>query len=228
MEADKLIATIEKYVREFILYVLSFFWIGTADSESDPVIDVVNKTFVFAILSATAGAYLWNRYIYGNYGGVHDLPGLLTDTLLRWLSYGIMLYGLMRACRINLHILFPILAVFKVFSVAHIIAIFGSYMVKNSLWMFSPTDEYLRYSAANAAKVAYVLQAALMFIYMPREILGIVPGAAGRVVKIVIIPVFLLIAGYIALANYLDPLAGIQSARTIGGEGQPSGKDGGR
>jgi hypothetical protein len=83
VEADKIISTVERYVREFVLYLLSFVWSGKSDSDHDPVLDSINKTFVFAIVSAASGAYLWNRSIYSNTGGVGDLAGMLTDTLLR-------------------------------------------------------------------------------------------------------------------------------------------------
>jgi len=224
MEVDKFIGSIEKYVREFILYLLSFFWVSKSDGDTDPILESINKTFIFAILSAAAGAYLWNRYIYGNAGGVSDLAGLLTDTLLRWFAYGLFLYGLMLAGGMRPHVLLPILAVFKVFSVAHVVAIFASYITKNSLWMFSPNDEYLKFGASKAAQTAYILQAFLMFIYMPREIFSIATARARRLVTIVIVAVFLLTAGLISWANYLDPLAGIESVKTIAGVAkQPKG-----
>jgi hypothetical protein len=222
MEADKLISSIEKYVREFILYLMSFFWAGKSDSENDPILETLNKTFVFAIISALAGAYLWNRYIYGNNGSVHDLAGLLTDTLLKWFSYGLLLYGLMRLSGTRPHILLPLLAVFKVFSVAHIVAIFGSYFTKNALWMFSPNGEYLKFGSANAAKVAYFLQFLLIALYIPREISNIVGSKTRRIAILLIVTVFLVTTGFVSYANYLDPLAGIKATETIAGLVKPS------
>ncbi|WP_426165157.1 hypothetical protein [Sandarakinorhabdus sp. DWP1-3-1] len=217
VEADKFINSVEKYVREFVLYLLSFFWGGRYDSENDPLLDSINKTFVFAIISATVGAYLWNRYIYGNSGTVHDLAALLTDTLLRWFSYGLLLFALLRAFRIRPHILLPMLAVFKVFSVAHVIAIFGSYLVKNTLWMFLHSSEYLQSGSRNAAIAAYLLQTTLIFLYMPREIAAIA-GTAGRATRWMVTALFLLAVSLVVFANFLDPLAARQSHETIAGK----------
>lgn len=217
VEADKFINSVEKYVREFVLYLLSFFWAGKHDSEHDPLLDSINKTFVFAIISATVGAYLWNRYIYGNSGTVHDLAALLTDTLLRWFSYGLLLFALLRAFRIRPHILLPMLAVFKVFSVAHVIAIFGSYLVKNTLWMFLHSSEYLQSGSRNAAIAAYLMQTALIFIYMPREVAAITGSDAGRASRWTVTALFLLAVTLVAAANFLDPLAAQQSLETITG-----------
>lgn len=222
MEVDKIIDSIEKYVREFILYILSFFWVGRNDVETDPVLEPLNRTAIFAVLSAVVGAYLWNCYIYDRQGGVHDLPRILTDTLLRWLSFGLFLYGLMYVCGLRVHILMPILAVFKVFSVAHILAIFTAYLARNGVWIVSTPDSHLQFGPRYAARTAYVVQAVLITIYMPREIKSIAPTTIRPTIRSAITVLFLVVTSIIALANYLDPLAARLSRETIAGPEKPA------
>lgn len=222
MEADKIISSVEKYVREFILYLLSFFWSGRSDGDDDPIVEVANKTIIFSVISAAAGAYLWNRYIYGSDGSVLSLAGVITDSVLRWLSFGLFLYALMRLARFQPHILLPVLSVFKVFAVAHVVAIFGSYLAKNAFWMFLPRSDYLLFGPHRSAQVAYALQAVLMILYMPREISGILGATASRMAKLTITAVFLASIGFVAIANYLDPLSNQESYQKIAGAPKPA------
>jgi len=224
MEFDKIIDSIEKYVREFILYILSFFWIGRGDGKTDPVLEPLNRTAIFAVLSAAAGAYLWNCYIYDAQGGVHDLPRILTDTLLRWLSFGLFLYGLMYMFGWRPHILMPILAVFKVFSVAHILAIFAAYLARNGVWIVSTPDYHIEFGPRYAARTAYLVQAVLIVFYMPREIKGIGPADLRPRIRVTITALFLVVTSIIALANYLDPLSARLSRESIAGPEKPAAK----
>src|SRR5688572_4059738 len=137
MDADRFIALAEKYLREFILYLVSFFWKRGDGSEEDKVFDDLNRSVVFAVFSAIIGAFLWDRYILGLSGRSADLLGLLADNLLRWMSLGLVLYLLMRATLLKVHILPPILSVLKVFSVAHVVAIYSAYVFINVLSVFA-------------------------------------------------------------------------------------------
>lgn len=215
MDFEKVIDSIEKYVREFILYLISFFWIGRSEDTSDTAFDTFNQTVIFSTLSTIAGAYLWGLYIYKDCSSINDLGSLVTDSVLKMLSYGLLLYGLMVAHRMRPHILVPVLAVLRVFSVAHIIAIFGAYLTKNLLWLLFRTSNYLESASTVAATVAYVVQAGILILYMPREIALISPPGSPAAARISVTILFLAAACVVTLAIFLDPLTATEFKNMI-------------
>lgn len=215
MELEKVIDSIEKYVREFILYLISFFWAGRSEEHSDAAFERFNQTVIFSTLSTVAGAYLWSLYIYKDCSGIKDLGALVTNSLLKMLSYGLLLYGLMLAHRMRPHILVPVLAVLKVFSVAHIIAIFCAYLMQNLLWLISRTELYLQFGSIRSAMTAYGVQALILILYMPREIASISPAASSVAARLSVTFLFLCVTSVISLAIFLDPLAAIEAKKMV-------------
>ncbi|MFM6830922.1 MAG: hypothetical protein ACKOVA_11420 [Novosphingobium sp.] len=175
MDVDKTIALTEKYLREFILFLLSFFTNRSAGELDDYAYEDVNRSVMFSILSAGLGAYMWDRYILRLSGKQADMIGLLTDNLLRWASIGLVLYLVFRAFRVRVPIIAPVLSALKVYAVSHVVAIYSAYVIINILWVFTADQDYAATAQSNAFKLSYLIQLLLLLSYFPREIASIAP-----------------------------------------------------
>lgn len=217
MELEKIIQGIEKYCREFIVYLVSFFWVGKSPIDTDPILEDLNQTVIFAIMSAAFGAYLWDIYIYDQAGEIHDLARVLTDTLLKWLSYGLLLFAVMTVFRLQVPVLKPILCVLRVFSVAYILSILCAYLARNAIWLVTHTSFNRQYGAHAAAKFSYAVHALLVLFYLPREIAAIMPPDTRRLLRHATVAIVLTVNSVVTLAILLDPEAGRQTKETIAG-----------
>lgn len=178
MDIDKIVSFAEKYLREFILYIVSFFWKKGDEADDEKIFHDLNSGVIFAVFSAFVGAYLWNRHILHLSGKSDDLVGVLTDSLLRWISFGLVLYGLLRMVSVKVHILSPILSVLKVFSVAHLIAIYAAYLLIHTSWFFSTPSEFKRISENLSITAAYLIELLILWFYIPREIKAVDSGVS--------------------------------------------------
>lgn len=204
MDMDKAIVLTEKYLREFILFLMSFFVRSAASENEDSKYDDLNKSMVFSVLSAVLGSYLWNRYILRLSGKQADLIGLLTDNILRWASLGLVLFLLFRVLQARVPIIAPVLSVLKVFSVSHVVSIYAAYIVVSVLAVFVSEAEF-QTAQHNAFMTAYGLQLAMLWAYVPREVKAIAPVATAVWKRWTITVAFLLLASsvvVIKLATY--------------------------
>lgn len=213
MDIDKMVVAFEKYLREFILYLLSFFRRTTGEDREAVDFDIVSKSAVFAILSAVLGSYLWNRHIAVPQGlgdciagriavtlenqvrleqcasllklrsQTFDLVGTAVDYLLRWLSYGVVLYLILRLLKQKVSILGATLSVLKVFAVGTILSIYIAYLVTNGCAVANKHDIFSCGSQDDyfAAHRAYQFQLLFVWWYMTREIIGFALPKEGKI-----------------------------------------------
>lgn len=199
MDIDKIVTLTEKYLREFVLYIVSFFS-GKGASAEDTDFDDMNRSVIFALISGLVGSYLWNRYVAAQSGHVDDLIGVLTDNLVRWLTLGLVLFAILRMLRVATHILPPILSALKVLAVAHIIASFAGYLGIKILGFFAKPGHFD--AAANAsATIAYLIQLLVVWIYIPREISAIC-GMAPKWKRVVASVAFAVMASLPTIIRY--------------------------
>lgn len=202
MDLDKIVALTEKYLREFILYIVSFFWKPNNGQHENPIFDDLNRSVIFAIISAIVGSYLWNRYIVGGTGKSDDVIGLVVDNLLRWISLGLLLFGLLRLASIRLHILTPILSVLKIFSVAHVTAIYAAYVIIHTVGVFTVPNDFNRIAQNWSVVSAYVLEILILWTYFPRESGNYVIMGANKLRTWVVTILFLTIVTVVVAIPY--------------------------
>ena len=197
MEVDKVIEAVEKYLREFVLFLVEFFWHGRGSKARDPQIESLNRSMTFALLSAAMGAYLWDRH-FGV--GKSDTLGILVDDLLRWISLGVLLYGLLRLCRVHVHILIPVILVVKVFAVAHVLGIYVGYLAKSTANYVAP--DCLTVTAIRRAGVVfgYGTELVILLLYLHREMPTVLPGSVSARRRAAIeLPFLLVMAAVVAV-----------------------------
>jgi hypothetical protein len=169
MDVEKVIAALEKYLREFIVYLVTFFR-PTVTEEIYDDHENYNKSVIFAIFSTAIGAYMWSRYILQEPNNTKDIFGLMIDSLLMWVSFGILLFVIIRLFGREVPIVRTVISVVKVFSVAHVIGIYTAYIALGATVFFSTMDCAREHSAATSMASAYLIELAILFIYMPREL----------------------------------------------------------
>lgn len=81
MDIDRAIAMAEKYLREFILFLISFFWRGNQTTEKDPLFEDLHRSVLFSIISALLGSYLWQRHVAGPGSEARELVDILAATI---------------------------------------------------------------------------------------------------------------------------------------------------
>jgi hypothetical protein len=175
VDADKIITLVEKYLRDFVVYLLSFFTHkAAADTPSTPL-DDLNSSLVFSVISTVLGAFLWDRYILSLSGSQKDVVGLVTDSLLMWASLGIALYVLFRLLSLRLNPLSPVLAVVKIFAVSHVVAIYAAYLTICVCQVFMTPSQYGVIAQRGAFLGAYAIELVLIWCYLPGEVRAIAP-----------------------------------------------------
>ena len=180
MDVEKVIAALEKYLREFIVYLVTFFR-PTVTEEIYDDHENYNKSVIFAIFSTAIGAYMWSRYILQEPNNTKDIFGLMIDSMLMWVSFGILLFVIIRLFGREVPIVRTVISVVKVFSVAHVIGIYTAYIALGATVLFSTIDCAKEHSAATSMASAYLIELAILFIYMPRELNQILgPGVSKR------------------------------------------------
>lgn len=179
MDVDKTIAAVERYLRRFIVFILSFFKRELA-KEEDEVYDDLNNTVIFSIMSAMLGAYMWKRYI--NFQLHDEVMGskkgsgfaeLVIDSLIRWISLGILLFAILAIFRIKARVVPTVIAVLKVYAISHVLAIYLAYVSINLVWTFSDEAFFKQSAPFWVAIVSYALNILFLTIFLPREILQI-------------------------------------------------------
>ncbi len=160
MDTTGLIDKAEKYLRDFIVYLLSFFdrrahRRGASD---------LNQTVVFGILSASIGTYLWNRYLYHDLGTVADGAGLVVDKILEWSINGVVIFAALWLAGLVCKVLDAILCAIRTMAVAQIIAVAIAYLV------LTVVPPFYDMSDTAAAYVSYVVYLGLVLRYLPEEI----------------------------------------------------------
>ena len=162
MDIDGMVKSVETYLRQFIIFLASFFYPRSRNQEYDDA----NNTAVFAILSAGFGAYLWNHYITHDSATGADLFGVVVDSLLRWFSLGVVLYAMLAVLQVEATFMHTVLGTMKVIAIAHIVAIYLGYLITSALWVF-----FRDLSANFAAGTAYIFELIFVVLYIPREAL---------------------------------------------------------
>jgi hypothetical protein len=163
MNIYDIVSTTEKYFREFILYLLSFFYPKDSEnaiSETDPLL---NKSIVFSLLSAIFGAYIWNIYIQDG-REKFDILRYVVDKGLLWISIGILLYLIGRMLKIKLPLMSAVLCILRVVPVAHIVAIYSAYCARPIFKLFLGG-----HGAYEASYIAYIIEIIILFFYLPKE-----------------------------------------------------------
>jgi len=199
MDIGKAIEMAETYLREFILYLVSFFHRSDKADDQEIVFTDLHRSVVFAIVSAVVGAYMWERYINSQAGLTQDITGILADNMLRWLSLGITLFALLRLCRVRVQILVPILAVLKVFSVAHIVAIYVAYLVGSVVEKVPALERTFPMTPASPIAAAYGVELLILWFYFWRETRQFAPVGSTRTGRILATFLFLCLVSVIVL-----------------------------
>ncbi len=179
MEVESIVSALEKYLREFIVYLVKFFRPSTEGEVYDDH-ENYNKSVIFAIFSTAIGAYLWNRYIIHASTKSSDIFGIMVDNFLKWVSLGVLLYLVIKLLMRGVPIVKTVISVVKVFSVAHVIGIYMAYVALNAFWTFAPPEDFAANSTAISMSAAYLIELAILWIYLPREIRAIVGAETAR------------------------------------------------
>jgi len=170
MDFGKAVELAEKYVREFVLYIL-FFFRGRETEEEEDVLALsdMNRSMVFAIMSAILGAYLWQVLVIDLPKFEDDIGIVLAKAMMRWLTLGLVLYFLMRLFGIRVHIIVPILSVFRVFSVSRIAGVGAAYVMSGLVYAFQLNFWLGEVVNAFPFVTAYAVQFFIIWIYFWRE-----------------------------------------------------------
>lgn len=179
MDVEGFIAALEKYLREFIVYLVTFFRPAVTEEVYDDH-ENYNKSVIFAIFSTAIGAYMWSRYILQEPNNTKDIFGLMIDSMLMWVSYGILLFLIIRLFGREVPIVRTVISVVKVFSVAHVIGIYMAYIALGATVLFSTIDCAREHSAATSMACAFGMELLILYIYMPRELKQILGTTVGR------------------------------------------------
>lgn len=179
MEVENIISALEKYLREFIVYLVKFFKPSVDDEVYDDH-ENYNKSVVFALLSTAIGAYLWNRYIIVGGTTGSDIFGIMVDNFLKWISLGVVLFLIIKIFIANIPIVRTVISVVKVFSVAHVLGIYMAYVSLNTYWLFSRPEDFAESSIKVSASTAYLIELVILWFYLPREIKQIVGPEPAR------------------------------------------------
>jgi len=166
VEASDLIDKIEKYLREFITYLLAFF---DRRARIQPASDI-NQTVMFGIISAGVGGYLWNRYIYHDTGSVADTAGLIVDKLLEWCIAGVFIFISLRLARFRTEIICAIMAAIRTMAAAQIVAVGAVYVILQFAPFLLEISLQLDLTDWVVAGLSYLIYLGLVLRYLPGEI----------------------------------------------------------
>lgn len=211
MEVESIITALEKYLREFIVYLVKFFKPSVDDEVYDDH-ENYNKSVIFAIFSTAIGAYLWNRYIVAGGTTGSDIFGIMVDNFLKWISFGVLLFLTVKAFVRNVPIVRTVISVVKVFSVAHVIGIYMAYVSLNTLWIFTRPEDFAEMSVKVSVSAAYLIELAILAIYLPREVRQMVGPETARWRRWAIDGVYLTLIAILMLT----PLAMVQNDQLTG------------
>lgn len=206
MEVENIISALEKYLREFIVYLVKFFR-PSVDGEVYDDHENYNKSVIFAIFSTAIGAYLWNRYIILASTKSSDIFGIMVDNFLKWVSFGVLLYLVIKPLVRTVPIVRTVISVVKVFSVAHVIGIYMAYVALNAFWLIARPEDFAANSTQISMSAAYVIELVILWFYLPREIRSIVGDGSARWRRWVIDGVYLTLISILMLI----PLAMVQN-----------------
>lgn len=202
MEVEGVIAALEKYLREFIVYLVTFFRPSVNEEIYDDH-ENYNKSVIFAIFSTTIGAYMWSRYILHEENNTKDIFGLMVDNLLKWVSFGILLYLIIRIFSKAIPIVGTVISVVKVFSVAHVIGIYMAYVATNAIWMLSTEQCDKDLAMQISSSWAYFIELGILFIYLPREVRAMVGPKVMAAKRWAIDIVFLTLLSFLVLTPHI-------------------------
>lgn len=207
MEFTKAIEIAEKYLRDFVLYLVHFFRGKDAEYEQEIAFDDVNRSIFFGIVSAVIGAYFWDLFIVQKTELDGNVWSILAESLIEWFSLGIMLYFIMKVFGIRVNIILPILSVFRVFSVSRLVAVYAAYLINSLLSAFSGIEEYIVVASALPITAAYAVQVLMLWMYFWRETADYIKLESLRIRVRLATFVFLCIATLIAIIPYSEYLA---------------------
>ena len=170
VEFGKAVELGEKYLREFVLYIV-FFFRGRESVEEEDVLALsdMNRSILFAILSVILSAYLWDILVIAKADFDDDVIRVIATSLMRWLSLGVLLYSLMRMFGVRVHALIPILSVFRVFSISRLVGVFSAYVMSGLLSVANAEKIIGEGAIAGPFVTAYVVQIAIVIFYFWRE-----------------------------------------------------------
>ena len=206
MDVDKAIAAVERYLRQFIAFIVSFIRKDT-ETEEDALYADLNATVIFSIMGAFLGAYMWKRYIQfeSHKEAASGLIEIAADSLLRWISLGLALFFVLFLFRIKSHVVTSVIALLKAYVVSHVLSVYVGYIVKSLFWIFVDernfTDDY---AAFLAALTAWGLNVILVTIFVPREIGKLMPDSATVAVRVSSIIVYMSIIYIYFALNFVD------------------------
>lgn len=213
MKIDDIVNTVEKYLREFILYLLAFFWNGKPGDDPDPVTNILNNNVTFAVLSSAVGSYIWGITISApskDLKIISDLGHTVASSLINWIALGLFLYALLHFLRIKIHILLPVIAVMRIFAVSHVISIFFGYLVV-CIVKFCAQEAHIPAATEFFLMISsYSMELFLIYAFAPREFLQLIPNFPKRRIfsmAVFFVLVFIIIAT--PLAVWLVKTAGI-------------------
>ncbi len=165
MEYEKIIDAVEKYLRKFIVFILSFFHSDSAATELDLAPDIVNDVALFSIISIVLGAYIWYFLLQGQTKCKIDLPRIVLNSILVWLSVGIISIFVFRSLFLKVSLVSVVLSTFKVLSISHILAIYLGFVAFKMMNFDTPSAA--QGGASRLTDVALIL---LYAIFYPREL----------------------------------------------------------
>ena len=163
MDIDKIIDEVERYVSEFILYLVSFFT-GRKESQPDTALPLENNVIVFSILSAILGSYITRRFGQNTILAGDDLLSTAIAEILWWIALGVFLYTIMAIAKPRPHIMECITAVLKTLPVAYVICAFIAYVVFSFFNILGPLAN-LKTVAANWAASLFELVFITLYLH---------------------------------------------------------------
>lgn len=165
MDIDKVIDDVERYLAQFILYLVSFFR-GQKALEQDSPPALENNVVIFSILSAVLGSYITRRYGSGISLAGQGLLDATIGELLWWITLGVCLYVVMAAVKPRPPMMDCITVGLKVFPVAYVICAFIAYLVDN---LFNNLGPFSHLAGIAANWSASLFELIFATFYLPRR-----------------------------------------------------------
>ena len=166
MDIDKIIESVETHLREFVLYLLSFFKSQSdTDLGFDPESEVFHKIVLFGILSAFFGTYISYWYIDSTRLLGQKLYDVVLEKGLFWLSLGLLLHFVFFILGARPKLMNSVIVILKVMPVAYVVAAYSAYLAENIIGFFAPTEKSI-----GASVTANVVDFVILSMFLPREI----------------------------------------------------------
>lgn len=137
MDVDKIIEDVERYIADFILYLVTFFRRPKNPDPPSPTAPE-NNVIVFSILSALLGSYVTRRYGQETILDGSQLFNTVISELLKWIAYGVVLYAVMSWRKSKIHMIEAVTAILKIFPVAYVVGAFTSYVAFSFVELLGP------------------------------------------------------------------------------------------